>query len=33
MQAQHASAHERAMAVRYRDPAAVLTDTATLDFL
>ena len=33
MQAQHASAHERAMAVRYRDPAAVLTDTATLNFL
>ncbi len=33
MQAQHASPHERAMAARYRDPAAVLADTATLDFL
>lgn len=33
MQARHASPHERAMAERYRDPAAVLADTATLDFL
>jgi 2-polyprenyl-6-methoxyphenol hydroxylase-like FAD-dependent oxidoreductase len=33
MQARHATQHERAMAKRYRDPAAVLADTATLDFL
>ena len=33
MQAQHASPRERAMAERYREPAAVLADTATLEFL
>jgi 2-polyprenyl-6-methoxyphenol hydroxylase-like FAD-dependent oxidoreductase len=33
MQARLATEHERAMAVRYREPAAVLADTATLDFL
>jgi 2-polyprenyl-6-methoxyphenol hydroxylase-like FAD-dependent oxidoreductase len=33
MQAQHASRRERAMAERYREPAAVLADTATLEFL
>jgi 2-polyprenyl-6-methoxyphenol hydroxylase-like FAD-dependent oxidoreductase len=33
MQAQLSTEHERAMAARYRDPAAVLADTATLDFL
>jgi 2-polyprenyl-6-methoxyphenol hydroxylase-like FAD-dependent oxidoreductase len=33
MQAQHASLRERAMAERYREPAAVLADTATLEFL
>jgi hypothetical protein len=33
MQARLATEHERAMAARYRDPAAVLADTATLDFL
>jgi 2-polyprenyl-6-methoxyphenol hydroxylase-like FAD-dependent oxidoreductase len=33
MQARRASPHERAMAERYREPAAVLADTATLDFL
>ncbi len=32
MQAQHASPRERAMAERYREPAAVLADTATLEF-
>ncbi len=33
MQAQLSTEHERAMAARYREPAAVLADTATLDFL
>jgi 2-polyprenyl-6-methoxyphenol hydroxylase-like FAD-dependent oxidoreductase len=33
MQAQLSTEHERAMAARYRAPAAVLADTATLDFL
>jgi 2-polyprenyl-6-methoxyphenol hydroxylase-like FAD-dependent oxidoreductase len=33
MQARHQSEHERAMADRYREPATVLADTATLDFL
>jgi len=33
MQARHASERERAMAERYREPDAVLVDTATLDFL
>jgi 2-polyprenyl-6-methoxyphenol hydroxylase-like FAD-dependent oxidoreductase len=33
MQARLATEHERSMAARYRDPAAVLADTATLDFL
>jgi 2-polyprenyl-6-methoxyphenol hydroxylase-like FAD-dependent oxidoreductase len=33
MQAQLSTEHERDMAARYRDPAAVLADTATLDFL
>ncbi len=33
MQAELSTPHERTMAVRYRDPAAVLADTATLDFL
>jgi 2-polyprenyl-6-methoxyphenol hydroxylase-like FAD-dependent oxidoreductase len=33
MQARHASERERAMAARYREPDAVLVDTATLDFL
>ena len=33
MQAKLATPHERAMAARYRDPAAVLADSATLDFL
>jgi len=33
MQARHASERERAMAERYREPEAVLVDTATLDFL
>jgi 2-polyprenyl-6-methoxyphenol hydroxylase-like FAD-dependent oxidoreductase len=33
MQARHQSEHERLMADRYREPATVLADTATLDFL
>ncbi len=33
MQARLTTEHERAMAARYREPAPVLTDTATLDFL
>jgi 2-polyprenyl-6-methoxyphenol hydroxylase-like FAD-dependent oxidoreductase len=33
MQARHATNHQRTMAERYRDPGAVLADTATLDFL
>jgi 2-polyprenyl-6-methoxyphenol hydroxylase-like FAD-dependent oxidoreductase len=33
MQARLATEHECAMAARYREPAAVLADTATLDFL
>ncbi len=33
MQAKRASQRERAMAERYREPEAVLMDTATLDFL
>jgi len=33
MQAQLSTEQERAMAARYREPAAVLADTATLDFL
>lgn len=33
MQARHTSERERAMAARYREPDAVLVDTATLDFL
>jgi 2-polyprenyl-6-methoxyphenol hydroxylase-like FAD-dependent oxidoreductase len=33
MQAQLSTEHERAMAVRYREPAVMLADTATLDFL
>lgn len=33
MQARLATEHERAMAAHYREPAAVLADTATLDFL
>jgi 2-polyprenyl-6-methoxyphenol hydroxylase-like FAD-dependent oxidoreductase len=33
MQARLTTEHERAMATRYREPAAVLADTATLDFL
>jgi 2-polyprenyl-6-methoxyphenol hydroxylase-like FAD-dependent oxidoreductase len=33
MQARLSTEHERAMAARYRDPAAVLADTATLDLL
>jgi 2-polyprenyl-6-methoxyphenol hydroxylase-like FAD-dependent oxidoreductase len=33
MQARLATEHERVMAARYREPAAVLADTATLDFL
>jgi 2-polyprenyl-6-methoxyphenol hydroxylase-like FAD-dependent oxidoreductase len=33
MQAQRVTPYERAMAERYREPAAVLADTATLDFL
>ena len=33
MQAQLSTEHERAMAARYREPAAVLAETATLDFL
>jgi 2-polyprenyl-6-methoxyphenol hydroxylase-like FAD-dependent oxidoreductase len=33
MQASLATPHEQAMATRYREPSAVLADTATLDFL
>jgi 2-polyprenyl-6-methoxyphenol hydroxylase-like FAD-dependent oxidoreductase len=33
MQVRHTSQRERTMAERYREPAAVLVDTATLDFL
>jgi 2-polyprenyl-6-methoxyphenol hydroxylase-like FAD-dependent oxidoreductase len=33
MQARLSTEHERAMAVRYREPAVMLADTATLDFL